>query len=131
MSYDHARYRRWYLKLKADPARYECRLEYCQGWNRAYRKRRSPKYLRLLLRRRMRNDQNPFPHREDCQRAYQKLKKSPAAYEAFLEKQRTRYKERMVRLRQEPAAYRFFLNARMVYHRYHRILKKEEARVAA
>ncbi len=122
--YNYDIYRRWYLKMKAaKDGRYQALLEKGRQRLADYRHSGSAKYKRLLERRCLRNSLNPFPKRERGLAYYREIKSDPVAYKGMLEKRRAYYAERMAKLRANPEAYKRYLNDRMVYHRFHRIVK--------
>lgn len=116
--------RRWYLKMKLDPVRYQIYLDRNKAWNAAYRHSGSKKYEKLLERRRLHAELNPFPKRAKAFTYYQELKADPVAYKAMLAKKRLYYLSMMAKLRADPLQYKAYLNDRMVYHRYYRIVNR-------
>lgn len=119
----HERYRRWYLKLKADPVRYKARLKSGKIWNTKYRQEYSTKYQMVVERRRIKRNENPFPHREEVRAYYNEVKKDPVSYYAMLKKKSIRHGVFVQGLK-DHGKYRSWLDNRNGYKRYYRIIKK-------
>ncbi len=112
--------RRWYLKLKHDYPKYEELLRKKNEHHRLYRTNRSRKYLDMLARRRSVRENNPFKYRALKKRSYEKMRHDPVRYRRYLDRCLAWY----YAMKKDPERHRAFLEARKVYQRYRRIIKK-------
>jgi len=123
------RYRKWFLKLKADPAKFKAFRLKRKLIHMKYRQSR--KYREVLAKITERRHLNPFKFRARRRAYYLVVKSDPLAYQAMLAKQRASYIARRDKIKKDPEAYRQYLEDRQIYRRYRKIINEAKALEAA
>lgn len=112
--------RRYYERLKHDFPKYEALLRKQNERHRLRRQSRSRTYLQLLERKRARRALDPFKARAMKKQSYERMRRDPVRYRRYLDRCLAWYYE----MKKDPERHSAFLEGRKVYQRYRRIVKK-------